>query len=100
MQAGKSFVDKFSNAGILDDFEGSDHAPVYADLQLPEPLPRGSRAPALDLRNRRTATGADFAVLLFGILQNVWWPSQGLLFCCMAPRRRPAGAADVVVDEP
>lgn len=51
------FADCFTDAGILADFEGSDHAPVYADLALREQLPRGATAPPIDLRNRRTGTG-------------------------------------------
>jgi hypothetical protein len=52
------FEDAFTGAGILADFQGSDHAPVFADLTLPQPLPCGARTPPLDLHNRRTGTGA------------------------------------------
>ncbi len=55
--AGDPFVHKFTDAGILAHITGSDHAPVYADLQLPLPLPRGTSVPDLDLRNRRTGAG-------------------------------------------
>ena len=75
-QAGDSFVGVFVDAGILIDVEGSDHAPVYADLQLPQPLLRGASAPALDLRNSRTAIGAHFIVHPFAALQKFCNPSS------------------------
>lgn len=102
-QAEKPFAEMFSGAGILDEFEGSDHAPVYADLQLPNPLSKGPSAPALDLRNRRTAAGAHppcFSVLC----KRAWCYSV----CCSAAydfgsmtlHRQPTGAADTVADKP
>lgn len=51
------FEDCFTDVRIWSGFEGSDHAPVWADLQLPDPLPVGDRPPALDLANRRTGSG-------------------------------------------
>ena len=73
-QEKEPFADCFTDAGILADFEGSDHAPVYADLALQEPLPRAARAPPIDLRNRRTGTGAPMLPLTAG--------PQALSVCC------------------
>ena len=55
---GRSFAELFTAARIWTDFEGSDHAPVWADLQLARPLPTANRAPAMDLRNMTTSRGA------------------------------------------
>ena len=57
-EVAKSFEDHFSDCRIWFDLEGSDHAPVWADLQLPAPLPKGPRPPPLDARNRQSNTGA------------------------------------------
>lgn len=51
------FDEMFTDVRIWSGFEGSDHAPVWADLQLTEPLPIGERPPALSLANRRTGAG-------------------------------------------
>ena len=48
---------RFSDCRIWFDLEGSDHAPVWADLQLPGGLPQGARPPALDVRNRQSTGG-------------------------------------------
>ena len=75
MRAQARLVKMCSGAGILQDFEGSDHWPVYADLHLPAPLPKGPSAPALELRNRRTGTGA-LSALLLSALQRAWCNSS------------------------
>ncbi len=49
--------ERFTDCRIWFDLEGSDHAPVWADLQLPGGLPRGARPPALDVRNRQSTGG-------------------------------------------
>lgn len=52
------FEKSFTDCRIWSDYEGSDHAPVWADLKLPGPLPQGARPPPLDVRNRQSSTGA------------------------------------------
>ena len=66
--AQQPFDKMFTDVRIWSGFEGSDHAPVWADLQLPEPLPMGEHPPALNLANRRTTAGA-------GTLQVMQCPS-------------------------
>ncbi|CAL8462978.1 g2512 [Coccomyxa elongata] len=55
--AQQPFNEIFTDVRIWSGFEGSDHAPVWADLELPEPLPMGKHPPALSLTNRRTGAG-------------------------------------------
>lgn len=56
--AGEPFEDLFTDVRIWSTFEGSDHAPVWADLQLPGSFRKGERPPALSLANRRTGANA------------------------------------------
>ncbi len=64
--AQQPFDEIFTDVRIWSGFEGSDHAPVWADLELPEPLPMGKHPPALSLANRRTGAGADPFCKLYG----------------------------------
>ena len=57
VEEGLRFEDCFTDCRIWFEYEGSDHAPVWADLQLPEPLPRGVKPPSLDVRNRQSSSG-------------------------------------------
>ena len=96
-QAGKPLAELFINAGIREGFKGSNHSPVYATLQLPEPLPKGQPAPALELRNRRTATGALSALLLSALQKGLVlfsWLFFLAWFGCMPLHRWPAGAVN------
>lgn len=40
----------FKGADIMVEVEGSDHAPVWAEMEVPGGLPRSSTAPALSAR--------------------------------------------------
>ena len=64
--AGEPFEDLFTDVRIWSTFEGSDHAPVWADLQLPGSFRKGERPPALSLANRRTGAtaGAHYEAFL------------------------------------
>jgi len=59
MQEGEKTLleDQFMDCRIWFDLEGSDHAPVWADLQPLKPLLQGTKPPSLDVRNRQTGTG-------------------------------------------
>ncbi len=57
----KPLEDQFTDCRIWFDFEGSDHCPVWADLQPSAPLPKAAKPPLLDARNRQSSTGADMA---------------------------------------
>ena len=43
-------------AGIDSAFEGSDHCPIWMDVELPQELPQGHPVPAMALQHR--ASGA------------------------------------------
>ncbi len=59
MQEGEKVLleDQFTDCRIWFDLEGSDHAPVWADLQPSKPLLQGTKPPSLDVRNRQSGTG-------------------------------------------
>ena len=115
LQAGdaKPFEDCFTDCRIWFDLEGSDHAPVWADLRLPAPLPKGNRPPPLDARNRQSSTGADLVEGLHAPKQRLAWhlthpwchastwtqaDSQAQLACFGSMRVLPVGA--VVIPRP
>ena len=62
------FEDCFTDCRIWFEYEGSDHAPVWADLQLPEPLPRGAKTPSLDVSNRQSSSGDTQSLWLMAMV--------------------------------
>lgn len=58
-ELGSGFHGWFTGADVWADAQGSDHAPVWADVMLPEPLPRPPALPPLSTRFMFTGAHID-----------------------------------------